>query len=140
MANEATVRVSLSVRSGATPLYQSTPSGFSADMAAPKGPSPGAITVTTAGVDVDLAELSIPGLCFLHNTDDEYTVEYGIHDGSVFHPFGEMLPGEQAMFRFSKNLGEEHVTLGTGTTATVNSFHMKAYGGSAIVKVECFLS
>jgi hypothetical protein len=139
MANEVSLRVGLSVRKGHL-QYASAPAAFSADMAGAKGPTPGAVTVTTAGDDIDLSGLTTPGWVFLFNTSASYAVEWGVHDGSVFHPVGWLLPGCGYPIMFSPNLGEEHVASGTGTTGTVNTFHMKSYGGPAVVKAEAFES
>lgn len=137
MANEATLRVSLAVRTGHID-FRSQPTGYNSTVVGAKGPTPGAITVTTAGVDVSFAELTTPGWCQLQNTDESNYVEWGLHDGSLFHPVGELGPGETYVFKFSRNLGEEHVALGTGTTGTVNTFHLKANTASCVVIVNAF--
>ncbi len=103
-----------------------------------KGPSPGAFDVPTTGVDVDLSALTSPGWAILANLSSTYTIEFGIHDGTVFHPLGELPPLAAIPFKFSTNLGEEHTISGTGTTTDVNTFHMKSYGGTATGLVEAF--
>lgn len=146
MPNEFTIRSSLAVRKVASDgtvqaNYRSGGVGsFRDDMVttSPKGPTPGAVGITTVGTDIDLSQLTVPGWCFLKNMDDSDTVEYGIHDGSVFHPMGELGPGDETVFKFSRNFGEEHVYQGTGTGATVNTFHAKSYNGAAVLLVECW--
>jgi hypothetical protein len=109
MANEATVQSSLTVRklSGSRPLIDQRLGGqFQADVAGTKGPSPGAVTVTTSGTDVDLSELTQPGLVVFSNQDATNYVEVGIREPgtSTFYPFLELLPGESYAMRFSRNL------------------------------------
>jgi len=137
MANEAVLQVGLRIQKGNL-SYQSLPQSFTATVTGSKGPTPGAITVTTAGVNVDLSGLTTPGLCRLMNLDSTNVVEWGVHDGSIFHPVGEMLPGESYVIRFSRNLLEEEDVPGTGTTADINAFMLRAVGGSCICLVECF--
>src|SRR5678816_4215564 len=83
--------------------YQDQPSAYTATLVGTKGPVPGAISVPTTGVDVDLSQLTTPGLCRIANLDLTNYVEWGIHDGSVFHPVGEVLPGEFCNIRLSRN-------------------------------------
>lgn len=142
MADEARVTSSLNIlkRSGSTVVmdYQSRPGAFTADVTGTKGPSPGAITALSTGSDVDLSQLTTPGLCRIMNLDDEVVIEYGISDGSVFHPLGEVLPGESYVLRLSRNLGEEHDQPGTGTTGTVNQLMVRGVGADAVALVEAF--
>lgn len=142
MSNEIQVVLNITVRSNLLE-YVPRPTAFQMDIENAGGPTPGEITVPTTGIDVNLAQLTTPGLCRMMNLSNSYHVEYGIHDGSVFHPLGELppataAPGKPFLLYLSRNLGEEHVIAGTGTTGTVNTFHMKAYGGSAKVLVEVF--
>lgn len=139
MANEARLQVSLQIRNG-TQNYQSRPSAFAADVSSPGGPSPGQITATEEGTDVDLSELTTPGLCRIMNLDATNYVEYGIREPATlsFYPLGELLPGESFVLRLSRNLGEEYVGTGTGTSASTNFLHFKANGDSCRVLVEAF--
>lgn len=139
MANEITVNISLQVKSGNL-NYRSQPTVFRADMDGVKGPTPGSITVPVTGVSVSFSELTTPGFCRLQNLDETNYVEYGILDtlGSVFYPLGELLPGEIAIIRLSRNLGESYPTTGTGTSASVNQLHFKANTDSVNVNVEAF--
>ena len=139
MANEATVRVSLTIRKGNV-FYQSRPEAFLADVSVGKGPVPGAKTCNSGELDIDFAELTNPGLCRLSNLSSEGYLEYGIWDPetSVFYPLGEILPGESYIIRLSRNFGEEYSGTGTGTTAATNRFRVKGIAGSTVALVEAF--
>lgn len=144
MANEAQVRSSLQIlkQTGAIERinYQGKPTVFNADVTGVKGPSPGSVTATVAGTDVDFSELAVPALCRLQNQDATNFVEYGIWDpeGDKFYPLGELLPGETYVLRLSRNLQEEFGT-GTGTTgADTNRLRLKADTASVNVLVEAF--
>lgn len=146
MANEIRVRSSLAILKGSL-YYQSFPSQFLADLESTKGPSPGAVTISISGTDIDLSQLQLPGYCFLQNLEDPDSttnsyVEYGVYEPelNIFYPFGELLPGESTIFKFSRNFQEEWASIGTGTgTATQNNtFRMKAYGDNAVVRVDAF--
>lgn len=138
MANEIQVRSSLQVNNGNL-RYQSQPTAFTATQnGGAKGPTPGMLSVSTTGTDVDLSQLSTPGVCRIMNLDDTNYIEWGIHDGSLFHPIGEALPGESYVIRFSRNLGEEESVPGTGTTAVLNAFYLRANTGTCQVLVEAF--
>lgn len=139
MADEAQVRASLQVRVGNL-FYQSNPSAFNADVSTAKGPTPGAVTVTTYGTDISLAELTTPGLCRIMNIDDTNYVEVGVYDPEtdVFYPFIELLPGESYVVRLTRNFGEEYAGTGTGTTSATNRLRAKANTADCVVLVECF--
>lgn len=137
MANEATISSGLNIRKGNL-NYQSQPMSFRANVSGTKGPTPGALEVTTSGTNVDFSELTTPALCRIMNLSATYLVEWGIHDGSLFHPVGEVLPGETYVIRLSRNLGEEEDVPGTGTSAVVNAFFLRAVGGTVNVVVEAF--
>ena len=159
MSNEITVTTSLYIRktnsTGQRSLieYRSGPSSFRADLDtdAPKGPVPGALAVPTTGIDVDLSQLTTPGMCWLHHmglaagtdltmTYDQYPVEYGIKEPATgfFYPLGELLPGESYVIRLSRNLEEEYTDTGTGTSTPTNTLHLKATGGTCVVRVDAF--
>lgn len=139
MANEITVQTSLVINSGNL-SWRSPVQTFRDDLttATPKGPSPGAVTVPTTGVDISLAEFTTPGWMDVYNNSPSYHVDVGIHDGSLFHPLIEVGPGRKATFKLSRNLFEEHTISGTGTTGNINTLHAKAYGGSANVVFNGF--
>ena len=158
MAQEAQVRATLNIRSGAL-NYTSNPTAYTANLPngvnPAKGPTPGAITVTNVGVNVSLAQLVQPGLCFIQNlsteinngaTDKTGVVEYGIWDPSVarFHPLGELLPGEFHVIRLSRHLTQEYGTgPGTGTVPGVhtNALRIRSMTPVAeLVRVDAFES
>ncbi len=144
MANEASIVSSLAIRKQTGSIvqidYQSRPSAFKVTVTGRKGPVPGAIAVSTGGTDVDLSELTTPGLCRLSNQDATNYVEYGIWEPATttFYPFGEIGPGESYVVKLSRNFLEEYSGTGTGTTAPTNTFRMKANGAACNVLVEAF--
>jgi hypothetical protein len=143
MADEAQIRASLQIKGSGNLDYQSAPTAFTADVAGNKGPVPGAISATAAGVgaggtDVDFSELTQPGLCRIQNLDTTNFITFGIWDGTQFFPLGEVLAGESFVFRLSRDLSEEFGT-GTGTTGTAaNSLRIKADTAACNVLVEAF--
>ncbi len=139
MANEITVRSGLAVRSGNI-NYNPGLATFRAGLIESKGPTPGVLTVTTTGLSVSFSQLVQPGVARLKNYDASNYVEYGILVGAVFYPLGEMLPGEEYVLRFSRNLGEGDTVPGSGTTGSVNSFYLRANTASCDVLVEAFES
>jgi hypothetical protein len=147
VANEFQIRASLQVLDGKI-NYPAGSAGVFNDSrlaAVGKGPTPGVLAVSTTGVDVSFAQLSTPGWCVIHNLgradggDDALAyVEWGVHDGSLFHPVGELLAGQQVVIRLSRNLGEEETTPGTGTSAVANTFFLRANTAACNVSVEAF--
>jgi len=105
MANEARVLSNLTITKGNLD-YASRPTSFTGDVATanPTGPTPGSILVATAGTDISLTQLTLPGYVIVKNYDNTNFVEYGIWDGATFHELGELQAGEQYVFRFSRNL------------------------------------
>ena len=140
MSSEATVRADLRIRfSGGNLDYRSTPGQFTADVSAERGPTPGYLLASIDGTTVLFDQLVNPGLCRIENLDTDNYVEYGLHDGTVFHPWGELLPGENYVFRFSRNFRQEiNVAPGTGSTADVNTFFVKANTAACGVIIDCF--
>ena len=103
MANEIKVSGGLQYANGAS-QFNASPSSFRADQAVKKGPTPGAITVTTGGVTISLAELTTPGISHFVNTDPTNYVQYGLYISSTFYPFGELKPGEAYPLRLARDL------------------------------------
>lgn len=140
MANEITVRNSLSVKNGNLD-FRSNPTVFKADMTGLDGPTPGTITCAVApGTDVDLSELSTPGMCFVQNLDATNYVTIGIRDpeNNLFFPFMELLPGEFSVFRLSRSVEEEFAT-GTGTVgANTNRIRVVANNSACNVFFAAF--
>lgn len=138
MADEAQIRSSLQIDIGNLE-YRSNPTAFTADVSGSIGPTPGAFSVAVTGTDVNLSELTTPGLARIMNLDTTNYVSYGAWDGSsIFFPLGELLPGESFILRLSRDLGKEFGT-GTGTTgAPNNTFRFKADTAAVICIVEAF--
>lgn len=137
MASEATVVSSLQLTKGNL-VYQSQPTSFQADVSGTGGPTPGMLSVPTTGVNVDLSQLSRPGLCRIANISTSGYLEYGIHDGSIFHPLGEVLAGESYILRLSRNIGQEEDVPGTGSTGVVNALFLRGVGATVKAIVEAF--
>lgn len=141
MANEATVITSLRVVKNNI-QYQSLPQSFIGDVVGSKGPCVGVLTIPVGGKPIDLSELITPGYYVLKNIEDDDGpwVEYGIWDVEMdrFYPWGEIQPGEVYVGRFSRNVAEEYVGTGTGTTAPTNKVFFKAHGGDCEVSIEIF--
>ncbi len=140
MADEATVNCSLQIRSSTGTLqYRSNPTAFLADVAGNKGPVPGAVTVPTTGVNVDLSGLTYKGLCRVMNLELETATTYvmlGVYDGTNFFPLMELLPGETYVFRLYRYFGAEYA--GTGTNADADNLRLMSVGGTSVVTVEAF--
>jgi hypothetical protein len=150
MANEIQFRSSIIIRkllSGNAYFdYRSNPTAFNADLITvnPNGPTPGAIPVTTSGVNVDLSKLTaLGGWCFIQNLDTtgNVFVEYGIYDTLTFrfYPLGELLTGEYTIIRLSRYIQQELGTgTGTGSLAATAKLRLKSHGGSVIARVDAF--
>src|SRR5262245_58703717 len=142
MAGEATVMSSLQLRKGKV-NWRTPNSSFRATIVGnAKGPVPGAITVPTSGINIDLSGLTTPGLCEITNYDASNYVEYGIRDpdSGRFFPIHEILPGETYVVRLSRNLRQEYTGTGTGTGPANNTFHFKANGDDCDVFIGAFES
>lgn len=142
MSSEATVRVSLNITKDSF-SHQTQPTGFNADVAVGFGPSPGALTVSVSGTDVDLSALAAPGLCFVQNLDAANPVTLGRWDpsagaGGRFYPFMTLLPGECYVFRLADDVTEEYEGTGTGTSAAATTLRLKAKGAPCKVRFDAF--
>ena len=137
VADEVQVRSSLQIlkKTGEFTLidYRSQPTVFKTDITGVKGPLPGAVAVSTAGIEIDLSQLTVPGFCRLMNQDGTNYVTYGIldADGNTFHALGELGPGESYVLKLARDIG-----LGTGTG--YESLFIKADTASCNVLVEAF--
>lgn len=141
MSREVRVTAGLSINAnGGAFQWQSRPTAFTGDLDVVKGPVPGAFRVSTLGTIADLSELTQPGYYLVTNLDLDNYVEYGIYDPAtdVFYPWGEILPGEKYVGRFSRNLLEEYTGTGTGTTPPGNHVMFKANGAAVNVLLEAF--
>ena len=141
MADEASIRSSMIIKKGSLD-YNSKPTYFTADVSSAVAPTPGGITVSTAGTDVVLTELTTPGLCRLMNLDTTNYVQVGLYDPETvkFYPLLELMPGESYIVRLSRDIQWEYGTgAGTGTTgAETNILRLKAIGGNCECIVEAF--
>jgi len=136
MAEEATFNSSFTlVKDNVN--YRAYPTSFKVDVDGDgKGPTPGAVTATTEGVDVSLSELTTPGVCRIRNLGSN-TVHYGIHDGSNFFPFGEVRAGCHADFVFSSMFGDSLASTGTADEGDV-TLRVLAENADTDVTVEAF--
>jgi hypothetical protein len=134
MSNEAIISAALQISKGNL-QYSSRPNNFRADIAGSHGPTPGAVTIETTGTTVNLSQLTTPGLCRISNIDDENYITWGVEDDDTgeFYPFGEILPGEFYIFRFSRLFG--YPNSGTATTA---SFKLYANNEDSVCLIEAF--
>lgn len=143
MANEARITNSLNIVVGNL-NYQSRPTSFTADVSVGKGPTPGLISASLTGTDVDLSLLDRPGLCWIQNLDTTNRVEVGVYEPSTgtYYPLLELLAAECYPLRLSRNLREQFAgtVTGTGTDTTNNTLRIKAYGAACSVRVEAFES
>ena len=148
MADEARLNSSLQIRkadsTGTVQIeYRSQPTSFTADVSAVQGPTPGSFLVSTAGTDVDLTALTIPGLARFQNQDDTNYVQVGMWDpeGVRFYPMLELLPGETYVVRLSRDIEEEFGTGDPGTApagANTNRLRFKAIVADCQCNVEAF--
>lgn len=141
MSNEARVTSSLSITKGSL-TYRSAPTGFSADVSAANGPTPGVVSCSVTGTDLDFSRLARPALCWLQNLDDVNYVTVGVYEPGtgVFYPLLELLPGESYVIRLSRSVGEQQqgTVTGTGTDAVNNAVRVRASGAACNVRVEAF--
>jgi len=139
MSREGTVNQSLSIIKDNLDYRSKQGNSFNFDVSIGKGPSPGAITVTGAGTDVDFSELTTPAVCRITNLDDTDFVEYGIYDSVTgeLYLLGEVLPGETWPFRLSRNLGSS-ISSGTAIVDTGHTLRIVSNNGPVNVLVEAF--
>ena len=90
MANEITVALNVVVRKGN--LSETLTANFKADQDGVGGPTPGVLSISTAGEDITLTDLVTPGLCVAQNVDSTNYIELGVHDGTLYHPSLELQP------------------------------------------------
>jgi hypothetical protein len=146
MSGEAQLQISLQItKSDAVGIvnFRSYPTQFTADVTGALGPTPGAFLASVYGTDVDLSELTQPGLCRLSNQDATNYVTYGVVDPETdkFYPLGEILPGEFFVLRLSRNLKWEYAGSGTGTGTTganTNTLRFIADTAACVVLAEIF--
>lgn len=137
MANEATVRTSLQIRTGNLD-YQGRPTSFQADVPTAKGPYPGNQVAKTTGTDVDFSGLTTPGFCRFMNLDGTNYVRVGVSNGTIFLPFMKIPPGHSYVLFLDDLLGEEIVGSGTQSDAHGSRVHLIAHLAPCNVLVEAF--
>lgn len=138
MSSEARINYSLSITKGS--LKHRSSKGFNADVSGQKGPVPGAITVALTGTDVDLSQLTVPGIVELTNLDDTNFFEFGIYDPDTgaFYPLGEVLAGESYPLRLSRNLQEQYAGTGTAGGGETARLRLMANGAALNAYVGAF--
>lgn len=137
MANEVNVTARMEITSGVNKYRMSRDNFISSLVGTYNGPTPGAISVSVAGTDVSLAQLTTPGFCVITNLDLTNFVSVGTWGDSEFIPLIEVGPGEFAMFKLSRNLGKSY-GVGTGTTDSGATLRLKADTAACKVLVEAF--
>ncbi len=141
MSNEAQLSISFRINN-ANLKYNPQAVTFAEDVAGTKGPSPGALTATLAGIDVDLSELALPGLCMIRNLDSANFVTVGLKDSvtHVFYPWMEIRAGKSWPVPLSRYLLQGMGT-GTGTADIANAtVHIKSDTADVNISFEAFES
>ncbi len=144
MAGEAQFSMSLTIRkmSGQLSLidYNPRPTTYSLDVDGIGGPTPGQILATQDGTDVDLSQLSRPGVCRIHNMDPDNWVKVGRWDPDTdrFYPLLRIPPGMSQPLVLDNDVRDEYEGTGTGTTATFSTLRIKGVNASCKVLVEAF--
>lgn len=141
MANEALISVALTIDKRSSNRQNQLinfpmKASFRSDVDGVKGPVPGALLVPLAGIDIDVSELTTPGLCWLQHqgladfsdpgTDPSiYYIDVGIKDvlSGRFLPLLELHPGDAWPVRLTRNLLEAYNSTGTGTGPANNTLH-----------------
>lgn len=128
MANEFNVSYSLSLLNGNSKYVKQI--GFRPSQTTNNGPTPGAITATTGGVTLSLAQLTTPGLAAITNIDATNYVQIGLYISSTFYPFLDLLPGESFPIRLARDI----LTANAGAAV----IRLKANTASVIVTFDAF--
>jgi hypothetical protein len=142
VASEAQLRCGLSIRKGGVVLINESYT-FSADVEGTFGPSPGGITVSASGTDIDFSKFTTPGLALISNLEDPGSVTsyltLGTYDPTtdVFTPVSEIHSGETFPLRFARFVGRE--STGTGTLPGYdNKIQLRASSGVIRCSVKGF--
>ncbi len=135
MSDEATVKQSVQISISGRRIYNPPAASFRVDVSTAKGPTPGSVTATAGGVDVDLSQLTVPGLCHIINYSTTDFLEYGVYDPETdrFYPLGEVAAEGEYIFEFSRNLFGEFAGTGTAELSATNRFRVR--GGNSTI--EC---
>jgi hypothetical protein len=139
MANEAVIFAGLQITNGDWHVPVGIMS-YNDDVVGIKGPTPGALAVSVAGVNVDLSQLTTPGWCKITNLDPTNFIEWGVWDPETtkFYPVGEIPAGKWIVFKFSRNVAWEYGA-GTGTSGPeTNVLRLRADTAACNVSVEAY--
>lgn len=139
MANEIRVQAGLMITlpsGSSSQQYNSIPNQLTDSITTVGGPTPGTITVSTTGTDVDLSELTDPGWCRIQNLDTTNFVMIGVYDGATYMPLMELAAEQFVIFKIYRELGREFA--GTGSSAGGNTMRIRADTAPCKVKVEAF--
>jgi hypothetical protein len=145
VANEVVIRQFMSLNKNNL-AHNPRQREFTADLDGEGGPTPGFISATYDGTDVDLSQLAAPGWIDIYNqepTTDGVTVSWGVYDPETdrYYPVGKLLPGEgTGLFRVDDLLqGEFYPATGSGSSVMTNRLRVKAKDGDvASVVVSAF--
>lgn len=145
MADEVQIRQQVFIKSGNLD-HQPRQREWKADMTGAKGPTPGAITATYDGTDIDLSQLTDPGWIDIYNQEPEdggITVSWGVYDPETdrYYPVGKIAPGQgTGMLHLDELLQFEFdPATGTGTGNPTNRLRIKAKDGDeANILVQAF--
>ena len=130
MANEWTIQSTATVSNGNL-KYSHRPAAFRLTQTTKNGPTPGAVSATTSGVTVSLAQLTTPGIVILTNTDATNYVSIGLYTGgTTYRPFAEIAAGESYVFKLARDI------LTANTADSV--LRLKADTATCIVMVQAF--
>lgn len=139
MANELRMTISVNVKKGN--VNENISETFVASLTNAEGPTPGYVVVPQLGVDVDLSELTTPGVCVIKNVHATYSLMVGISDGVEFYPMFNLAPGESCGGPLSQFIGTSLDATGTGTgtydTGTY-TLHLVGLGGASAAQVKAF--
>ena len=141
MSNEIRINSTLTVQKDNL-KYQSTIRGFTADMTGQKGPTPGAIAVSVSGTDVDLSQLTTPGVCEISNIGETYQFDVGVYEPAtgIYYPLLEVLPGESYIIRLSRHVQEQYEGSIEGTSSATpnNTVRLRSFGGAGVAFIGAF--
>ncbi len=153
MSDEAQFRTGLTIRKvgqANQPVLDARYSrAFNVDVDNSFGPSPGAINVTNAGVNVDFSEFTARGLtpdcCVFSNLEmnnDDNWIDVGRYDPSTnfFYPLFRMYPGEEYPLRLSPDVDEEFTGTGTLAFSTVSTLRLICFSDNCPARVDAYAS
>jgi hypothetical protein len=128
MSNEITAQISISISK--LPLsFKNQPTSFKMNLGGSYGPTPGSVLCATTGTDISLSGVTMGGICLIQNLDATNFVTFGIHDGTIFTPIGELLANDPPAFlRLSRHLL-------TGWLGTSGGSTLRIYADTAAVNV-----